>query len=519
MNYIPFVVVAPAVMLAVGFAFGICLPLVRMSKYRLGELILAVWATGSGGAIWYGSVVFKSQLSSIAPFAAFVSLIKDTQYSTMVYGDIQQTALAALLGMYELGILAGYGTFVICQFLSSQNSQKKSSGLPASPRIEAATISTSGSTAVPIQTTNQSINRKEKEGIINYLTGHGIEHVSESKSSTNTLSKEERTIIELFLFGRVSKITPRIDLTKPEGYFFEGAAALNLDTGRLKQILDSLTRRGLLDSELSDKILTCKSCDSPNVQLKNLCPVCNSMNLSKHNVLEHFACGFVERQEHFQTPSGDLVCPKCHAKLHMVGSDYRNLSQMYVCVVCNSRNKDLLQIMKCAECSAAFGVDEENEQYLYAYTLNEHAAQKMGEQIKPIAACTAHFRSLGYTVVSPAFVIGRSGTQHVFDVLILGGLQGISTEPSSPYTISADSNGNKSNMVVEIIVSNNQVELEQITRVYGKICDIGCESLIVAIPGPSENVRNYAAGFNINLVEGRTIDEALARLSVPPVGT
>lgn len=532
MSYVQFAL-APIATLVAGLSFAIFFFRIGKVGPKISNLAFVIWAAGSGVAMWYGSLAFKEQLANAMLFSDFTSLIRNTPYSTLVYGSVQQTAAAALIGIYEITMVAGFVILVNIRSHSHLRSQQQQylkeseNAISGSPQIGVSTVVPASRNDDDDEFDFQTMRQKgdnNRAGTLHYSSaGYELQENSvahDAQASSNTLSKEELTIMELFLFGRVSKITPRVDLSKPEGYFFEGAPISNMDTSRLRQILDSLTRKKLLNLEFSDKILSCKSCGSPNIQLRNMCPSCKSMRLSKHNVLEHFACGLVDKQENFQNSNGDLVCPKCHTKLQLIGSDYRNLSQMYICQECNSRNKDLLQMMKCAGCGTELEIGEENEQYLYAYTLNEVAAQKLGDQIKPLGACIAHFRSLGYTVVSPAFVIGKSGTQHIFDALVLGGVQGLETNRrlgGAPYKLANDSS---SNMVLEIIISSNQVNLEQITRAYGKMCDVDCESLIFAIPGASDNARSYASGFNIRLVEGKTIEQALERLNIlPAVGS
>jgi hypothetical protein len=475
-------VIAPICLLVTGFVCGMLFS--ANGRIRARATALVVWAVISGALLWLSSLALGAQLASSPLFADFSSIIRSTTYSHLVDGSLQKTTSAVLIGLYEFGTLCGFAAF-----------------------------SSSGN---PELSSQQAIVYPPAKQVIR-IGNHAVNDANESTETLQMgsrdsviLDKDERTIMEVFAFGKAVRAVPRIDSTNPQGYFYEGIPSLNLDTSRMSKLLDSLARKAFLESELSDKMLTCKTCGSANLRLLSMCPECKSMRLSRHPILEHFACGLIDRQKAFKRPNGDLVCPKCQGKLHLVGSDYRNLSQMYVCEECNAMNKDLLESMKCADCGSLSPVEEETEIYLYTYSMNPAAMDRFSDQIKPIEACSSHIRSLGYTVVAPAFVKGRSGTQHTFDLLVLGGDH--NSELTSP-----ESQADFRNTVVDIIVSIQPVEVDQVTTVYGKMCDVDCNSLIFAIPSLSKSAQSYVEEFKIRVLEGMTVEEALSRASLSTV--
>jgi len=313
----------------------------------------------------------------------------------------------------------------------------------------------------------------------------------------DNLIADEKEILELFAFGKTRRIAGRFDSTSSEGYAFEGAPELGWSTGRTKRALESLQTKALLTSEVSDRILLCKFCRSPNLRLRRLCPVCKSINLSKHSVLEHFACGMVEKEEAF-LKDGSLVCPKCHVNLELLGSDYRNLAYMYACKDCNGLNRELLETMTCGVCGEEAEVDDEEELTVHAYLLNEQSRVLALSQIKPVEACVAYFRSLGYAVETPALFQGKSGAKHTFDLKLV----------ESPEDL-ADSEV-LSEVAVEILLSDQPIEADEVARIYGKISDMRCDSIIYAVPGLTSEARSYASSFRVRVREGTTIQGALA---------
>lgn len=491
-------IAAPLAIIAIGIAFGILFA--NSKKKSTGVLAAAGWAVTSGTAMWVIALANYQQLANIQLFGDFSQLLRNSQYSKLVLGDFQDTAVATLVGLYEIGLILGFVAF---------SDKGKKVYLPVQSE---ATVVVKPGIQVAAQANGRSVNQvaPESSKLIQNDNSEVLKAPPTAQSAetivSRALDKDEKTIVELFLFGNTTKIVSRADVTKPDGYYFEGAPSFKLDTSRLKKVLDLLVRKNVLVAQIDDKMLICKECGSPNLQLRSMCPECNSMKLSKHNIIEHFSCGLIDRQELFRTQAGDLVCPKCNAKLHLVGSDYRYLSHMYVCSECNALNKDLLQLMKCGECGTVAPVGDEREQYLYSYSLNDKAAAELSDQIKPVEACSTYFRTLGYTVVTPAFVSGKSGSQHIFDMLVLDSRKVSGTDSGDIYKPQGSGS-----MVVEIIVSHGLVDLAEITRVYGKMCDVDCSTMILAVPALTADARHYADQFGIKVLDGRSVEEALKK--------
>jgi hypothetical protein len=330
------------------------------------------------------------------------------------------------------------------------------------------------------------------------------------------LRRDEQSMMELFLYGKVSQITPVVNASKPEGYSYEGIPQLDWDTKHSRQVLDALVSKGYLTAELVDKVTVCQTCGSGNLRLIKTCPECASLRLHKEALIEHFSCGAVERQSAFETKNGDLVCPKCKTKLNLIGSDYRQLPPAYKCLSCNALNSEPRITLKCGDCTSAADVDDEPEILLYKYTANPHMPLQELHHIKPLDTCTQFFKSLGYTIVAPAFVSGRSGTQHLFDILILGRVGWVENQKTSPNNaLPKSDNGNTA---VEVLIASKPIDMEEITRIFGKISDIDCDFLLFAIPGLTPNARNFALAYGMKVSEGKNIEEALANSKIPKVG-
>ena len=100
--------------------------------------------------------------------------------------------------------------------------------------------------------------------------------------------------------------------------------------------------------------------------------------------------------------------------------------------------------------------------------------------------------------LEPALFQGKSGAKHTFDLKLV----------ESPEDL-ADSEV-LSEVAVEILLSDQPIEADEVARIYGKISDMRCDSIIYAVPGLTSEARSYASSFRVRVREGTTIQGALA---------
>jgi hypothetical protein len=493
-------------MLAVGMILGAGFELAPVKILKKKILLIGIFGSIAGVGLIIPSLYFSSNLTSIYSFENFASGLGEISFLSGLGGNLPFVAAVVLVGILEVSLTLGFSSaFGISNFNSKRKNKTKIGAADAQKTI---TNPNQGLETIP--STNLDSTTKTK------ISASSMDLDSIDFVDEQGLKKDEQNMMELFLYGKVTQIVPVVNPTKPEGYFFEGVPQLDWDTKRSRQALDSLVRKRFIKAELIDKIIVCTACGSANVRLKKLCPECMSMRLRKEGLIEHFSCGAVERQAAFEAANGDLVCPKCKSKLQLIGSDYRVLPPAYVCVGCNVRSSEPLLVMKCDDCNATAQLDEAPELFLYKYIANSELPTNALQQMKPIEVCTKFFKSLGYTIVAPAFVSGRSGTQHLFDILLLGKVGWV--EPNNPNFDQSSLRKDNGNTVIEVLISSKPVDMEEMTRIYGMINDIECDALIFVIPGLTDNARNYASAYNMKISEGKTIEEALANSMIPKVG-
>jgi hypothetical protein len=491
-------------MLSVGILLGVLFKIAPIKSLKRKILALVIFASIAGVGLVIPAWYYSANLTNIYFFDDFsYGLLSLPVFNTL--GPNAPFIVAVfLVGILEVCLASGFtGAVKIEQF----NSKRKKN--PTAQEKENAKKSGT-SLSQQIDNTDQT------NGVAAQISAFPKDLDATGFADEQGLRKDEQSMMELFLYGKVTEIVPVVDVSKPEGYGFDGVPQLDWETKRSRQALDSLVRKGYVKAELVDKVIVCMACGSANVRIKKLCPECMSLRLRKEGLIEHFSCGAVDRQAAFEAGNGDLVCPKCKAKLQLIGSDYRVLPPAYMCLGCNVRSSEPLLVVKCNDCGSTAQLDEEPEVLLYKYTANSELRMQEMQQMKPIEVCSNFFKSLGYTIVTPAFVSGRSGTQHLFDILILGRVGWI--EPQNEVVTDSTLRKDNGNTVIEVLISSKPTDLEEMTRIYGMINDIECDSLIFVIPGMTERARNYAAAYSIKVSEGKTIEEALANSKIPKVG-
>ena len=117
--------------------------------------------------------------------------------------------------------------------------------------------------------------------------------------------------------------------------------------------IESMIKNSIDDKKiiLNKEILeaACNQCNSTNISYTSECPRCNGINFKRQGLIEHYSCGEVyPKDENYNT------CPKCNKQIGMVGKDYREFLEFYVCSSCNERFPKPLSKFICFECGNTF---------------------------------------------------------------------------------------------------------------------------------------------------------------------
>ncbi|MEJ2281143.1 MAG: hypothetical protein P8X97_04410, partial [Candidatus Bathyarchaeota archaeon] len=142
--------------------------------------------------------------------------------------------------------------------------------------------------------------------------------------------------------------------------------------------------------------------------------------------------------------------------------------------------------------------DEAVYKDVYSYILTPEAAKESNLGFILTVPIIDFLEKLGYEVESPGFLIGKSGTGHMFD-------------------LTAIFSGKKKNTTaIDIVTSTDDVVSEQsVISMFAKIFDTTPNrACLIAIPKMTENGKKLASLYKINLVEAKNQNSALDALKV-----
>jgi hypothetical protein len=207
------------------------------------------------------------------------------------------------------------------------------------------------------------------------------------------------------LKGNNKQLTPEINLGLNEGYSYREAENLmGTSTKETAKILETLDKQGLLQRHDFEKILATPDGEVQLIPME-LCPNCDSPDLTRGQLIEHFACGHIGLEEEF-TQGFNQICPKCHRELKLIGTDYRKPGMRYVCSRCNGIFPAPTIKSRSLKTGNIYPLDELHYVNIYSYTLNEAYRQKLEFELEPKKQLIDYLVRLGYKVQESAQVKG-----------------------------------------------------------------------------------------------------------------
>ncbi|MBN1375973.1 MAG: response regulator [Dehalococcoidia bacterium] len=309
-------------------------------------------------------------------------------------------------------------------------------------------------------------------------------------------------LVDALVAGKLADITPVIDFNYKGGYAYPAVDSL-LDTAELEtvNILEALSKSEILIKQPYERFYVDPDGLFQLVPVEH-CPRCDSSNLVKGQLVEHFSCGFVGLDRDFKQESR-YVCPKCRKDLRLIGTDYRNIGIHYRCGDCAEVFTTPVIKWRNLKTRREWNADELREMEVYSYRFSPDKKGWLEFQLKPKNQLVDFLRRQNYQVQELAQLTGKSGAVHTFDILAV-----------------RDDILTKINMGIGILVANtgeSEVGLEALFRFDTRAYDTGINyKVVIAIPKLGQEAINFANRQMIRAFEARTLASVVSDITSTP---
>jgi general secretion pathway protein E len=135
---------------------------------------------------------------------------------------------------------------------------------------------------------------------------------------------------------------------------------------------------------------------------------------------------------------------------------------------------------------------------VYAYSLKKEAKEEVALGWVLIAPIREFLIENGFEVESPAFIKGKSGANHMFDIAAYKG----------------EWKATRKVAVIDLATTTENAVAEQpVIALFAKIYDVSPEkAYLIAIPKMSENGKKMAELYSIKIIEAKNQKEAIKEL-------
>jgi hypothetical protein len=305
--------------------------------------------------------------------------------------------------------------------------------------------------------------------------------------------RNTQTLLGKFLSGEITELLPTYD--PKHGYRYPVVESIVGDSSNTEVFLKKLHDAGILERKLFDKTVACPKCSSASVSIHYCCPYCKSFDIQKSSLIEHVKCGYMDVEENFHK-AGKLICPKCQDELKKADVDYRRAGIWCVCKECGKSFDIPLTGLFCRDCHTNFTFEDAIIKNVYSYRLSEEAKREAGAGWVLVAPIKDFLMDLGFEVEGPAFLKGKSGANHSFDV------------------VARTKDASKKVTVIDLATSTEGLVSEQpVIALFAKTFDVSPDkAYLIAIPRINDNGKKMAELYSIQVVEARTQSEAIKAL-------
>jgi len=178
--------------------------------------------------------------------------------------------------------------------------------------------------------------------------------------------------------------------------------------------------------------------------------------------------------------------------------DYRRAGMWCTCKDCGKSFDIPVAAHFCRDCHTNFIFEDAVIKDVYAYSLKAEAKEEVALGWVLIAPIREFLIESGFEVESPAFIKGKSGANHMFDIATYKGEWKVTRKVA----------------VIDLATTTENTVTEQpVIALFAKIFDVSPDSAyLIAIPSISQNGKKMAELYNIKVIEAKNQKEAIKAL-------
>ena len=286
--------------------------------------------------------------------------------------------------------------------------------------------------------------------------------------------------------GRIQSIEPLVE--KAEVKYPSVEEETGLHGKALRDLLDELSKIGILMREVYENRVVCPVCGSHLLAIQLSCPTCGSPKLISGSVIEHLTCGYLDLEEGFR--KGELlVCPKCGRTLKAIGVDYRKPGVMYKCGGCGKFSSSPRRRYTCSE-GHVFEEGDALIGEICVYKLNPEKRSIIERETLELKPIIDELVRGGWRGEIPAVLRDESGVEYEFKFALWA--------PGNEVRVRPD-------VVADVYVSDGDVEPTVVFAFFAKtIRFLPGDKILVVMPRLDGKAREYARSFNVSVVEAES---------------
>jgi hypothetical protein len=258
------------------------------------------------------------------------------------------------------------------------------------------------------------------------------------------------------------------------------------------RLLEELASEGLLERYTADGLIECPQCNSGDqLHDRYLCLFCDSSDLRKGTLIEHYSCGHVDFAARFSR-EGSLVCPKCSRPLKLIGTDYRRIEGIFRCESCKRDSSVPKVVHVCTRCNTQFGYEQASLRPVYGYKFVEGLRGEVVANCIMEGPLVEFLRAMGYAVEAPKVLAGLSGVEYVFDAV----------------------GERDSELIVFALASDpHAVDEQAVVTYFAKVFDVRpTRSILIATPALTPRAKRLADLYNIQTFEGENLTQIIEQM-------